>query len=124
VPGDGRLERNPQQDQERAKHAQDHQGHGDGRGLEDEKGAGPDARRSAPACRSITVVLVGGDGAVDNAVTADLVARWRRAAGVVVDVHEFPSTLHLNHDVVDPEQVGGRPSVTYPVLLRAITMRK
>ena len=44
---DGRLERNPQQDQERAKHAQDHQGNGDGCGLEDEKGAGPDALRAA-----------------------------------------------------------------------------
>ena len=44
---DGRLERNPEQDQERAKHAQDHQGDGDGRGLEDEEGAGPDARLAA-----------------------------------------------------------------------------
>ena len=43
----GRLERNPHQDQERAKHAQDHQGDGDGCGLEDEEGAGPDARRAA-----------------------------------------------------------------------------
>ena len=38
---------NPQQDQERAEHAQDHQGDGDGRGLEDEEGAGPHARGAA-----------------------------------------------------------------------------
>jgi alpha-beta hydrolase superfamily lysophospholipase len=79
-----------------------------------------DARHSAPACRSIAVVQVGGDGAVDNAVTADLVGRWSRLAGIEIAVHEFPSALHLSHDVVDPEQVGGRPPVTYPVLLRAI----
>ena len=48
---DGRLQRNPQQDQERAEHAQDHQGDGDGRGLEDEEGAGPHARR-APVRRA------------------------------------------------------------------------
>ena len=47
----GRLQRNPQQDQERAEHAQDHQGDGDGRGLEDEEGAGPDAR-GAPVRRA------------------------------------------------------------------------
>ncbi len=40
----GRFERNPQQDQERAEHAQDHEGDGDGLGLEDEEGPGPDAR--------------------------------------------------------------------------------
>ena len=33
----GGLQGNPEQDQERAKHAQDHQGDGDGRGLEDGK---------------------------------------------------------------------------------------
>ena len=48
---DGRIQGNPQQDQERAEHAQDHQGDGDGRGLEDEEGPGPDAR-GAPLRRA------------------------------------------------------------------------
>ena len=43
-PGHGGIKRDSQQDQERAEHAQDHQGDGDGRGLEDEEGAGPHAR--------------------------------------------------------------------------------
>jgi F-type H+-transporting ATPase subunit gamma len=42
----GRQPRNPHQDQERAEHAQDHQGHGDGRRLEDEEGAGAHAPRA------------------------------------------------------------------------------
>ncbi len=44
---DGGHQRDPQQDQERAEHAQDHQGHGDGRGVEDEEGAGADAPDAA-----------------------------------------------------------------------------
>ena len=44
---DGGFQRDTQQDQERAEHAQDHQGDGDGRGLEDEEGAGPHARGAA-----------------------------------------------------------------------------
>jgi hypothetical protein len=30
--------------------------------------------------------------------------------------YEFPESLRLSHDVVDPRQVGGNPAVTYPVL--------
>ena len=41
---------NPRQDQERAKHAQDHQGDGNGRCVEDAQGAGAHAR-CAPVCR-------------------------------------------------------------------------
>ena len=43
----GRYEGNPPQDQERAEHAQDHQGDGDGRGVEDAQGAGAHACRPA-----------------------------------------------------------------------------
>ncbi len=42
----GRNQGNPPQDQERAEHAQDHQGDGNGRCLEDEEGAGAHAARS------------------------------------------------------------------------------
>ena len=38
---------NPHQDQERAEHAQDHQGDGDGLRVQDEEGAGPHARRAS-----------------------------------------------------------------------------
>ena len=31
--------------------------------------------------------------------------------------YRFPAGLRLNHDVVDPEQVGGNPALTYPVLV-------
>jgi alpha-beta hydrolase superfamily lysophospholipase len=79
------------------------------------------AARAAPAARSLVMITVGGDIAADNAAAASLTRAWRaRGAREVLD-YEFPASLHLNHDVVDPEQAGGDPSVSYPVLLRYIT---
>jgi carboxylesterase len=77
------------------------------------------ARRSAPACRELVMVTIGGDPAVDNARCAELVRSWRKG-GREVTAYEFPADLRLSHDVVDPEQVGGNPAITYPVLIRLI----
>jgi len=79
-----------------------------------------EALRTAPACRSIAMVTVGGDIAVDNGLNAEVVSAWRRHGAHEVETYEFPAALHLNHDIVDPEQVGGNPAVTYPVLERLI----
>ncbi len=77
------------------------------------------ARRAAPAARAIVMVTVGGDEGVDNVANARLVREWRgRGAGVVG--YEFPAHLRLNHDIVDPEQVGGNPGLVYPVLERLV----
>ncbi len=78
------------------------------------------ARHRAPACRSIAVVTVGGDHAVDNDEVARLVGAWRSWPAVSVTTYEFPADLELSHDVVDPEQVGGNPALTYPILLELI----
>ena len=77
------------------------------------------ARRARPAAGSIVVVTVGSDKAVDNGAVARLVRRWR-ARGAAVRTFEFPARLGLNHDIVDPEQVGGNPALVYPVLLDLI----
>jgi pimeloyl-ACP methyl ester carboxylesterase len=77
------------------------------------------AVRVAPGCRSLAMVTVGGDKAVDNGLCAEVVRAWRRH-GVDVMTWEFPDSLRLNHDVIDPEQVGGNPAITYPVLSRII----
>jgi len=65
-------------------------------------------------------VTVGGDIAVDNGLCAELVDAWRRHGVRDVVTWEFPDSLKLNHDVIDPEQVGGNPAITYPVLSRLI----
>jgi hypothetical protein len=74
-----------------------------------------DARRAPPAAGSIVMITVGGDVAVDNGAVARLVRVWR-AHGAHVTSYEFPARLHLNHDIIDPEQVGGNPALVYPVL--------
>jgi carboxylesterase len=80
------------------------------------------ARRESPEVRSAEFITVGKDPAVDNGATAQLARLWERARPVVrVTRYQFPDSLRLNHDVVDPEQFGSDPARTYPVLIRAIT---
>jgi carboxylesterase len=79
-----------------------------------------DAKRARPACRSLVMITVGGDPAADNSAAAALVRAWRARGAQDVATYEFPAALHLSHDVVDPEQIGGNPALTYPVLLRFI----
>jgi carboxylesterase len=74
------------------------------------------AGRAAPAARTLVMITVGGDIAADNGTAASLVRAWRAHGAADVRTYEFPAALHLNHDVVDPEQVGGNPALTYPVL--------
>ncbi|MGH7742644.1 MAG: alpha/beta hydrolase [Candidatus Eiseniibacteriota bacterium] len=78
------------------------------------------ARRSGASCRSVVMLTVGGDMAVDNGLCAEMVRSLRAHGAHEVETHQFPAEHHLNHDVVDPEQVGGNPAITYPVLLRMI----
>ena len=82
-----------------------------------------DAARRAPASRSQVMITVGGDIAADNGAAAALVRAWRACGAREVRRYEFPAALHLNHDVVDPEQVGGNPALTYPVLMGFIAPR-
>lgn len=79
------------------------------------------AQRVAPGARSVVMVTVGGDPAADNTAAAALMSRWREHGAPELVSYEFPVALRLNHDVVDPEQVGGNPALTYPVLLRYIS---
>ena len=82
-------------------------------------GAVQAAAGHAPAgARSLVMITVGGDIAADNGQCARMVQLWRAQGDHEVLTHEFPVALHLNHDVVDPEQIGGNPALTYPVLLR------
>ena len=52
---------------------------------------------------------------MDNSAVARLVREWR-AHGARVASYEFPARLRLNHDIIDPEQVGGNPTLVYHVL--------
>lgn len=79
------------------------------------------AARFGPAARSLVMVTVGGDIAADNGAAAALVNAWREHGARELLPYEVPASRKLNHDVVDPEQVGGNPALSYPVLLRYIS---
>ena len=79
-----------------------------------------EALARAPVCRAIAVVTVGSDLAVDNHLTAEVVAAWRAHGARDIETYEFPKSLRLDHDVIDPAQPQDNPTVTYGVLMRAI----
>ncbi len=74
-----------------------------------------EASRRPPRAGSVVVVTNAGDIAVNNQVAAALESRWR-ARGARVREYEFPGSLHLGHDLVDPEQPYQRVDEVYPVL--------
>ena len=74
-----------------------------------------EAGRKSPAARSIVVITTKSDVAVDNGATAELVRRWRQHRASVIE-YQFPESLQVLHDMIDPEQVGARTNVVYPVL--------
>jgi len=75
-----------------------------------------EAPRHAPGVRSAAFIVVGGDKAVDNGKIVALANAWGSRLGGTLTMDLFPEELHLNHDIVDIEQVGGNPALTYPVL--------
>jgi len=77
------------------------------------------AQRGAPNVREAAFVTIENDKAVDNGLVEKLARRWEKTR-VRVERVRFGKALGLNHDIVDPEQVGADPAVTYPVLSRLI----
>lgn len=75
------------------------------------------AGKAPPAAGSILVVTNGGDPSVDNRVTAEVVASWREH-GADVATYEFPASLLLPHDLVDPYEQN--QLIVYPRLVDLI----
>ncbi len=80
------------------------------------------ARRAPLRARLGVVVTVEGDQAIDNAAAHRLVAAWRAKAPSRASEYQFPASLGVVHDMIDPEQVGAKTEIVYPVLLRLMGM--
>ena len=78
------------------------------------------ARRSPPAARSIVMVTNPLDQAVNRDLNSALVIRWRARAPLATETFEFPATLELGHDLIDPEQPSQHVDRVYPALLEII----
>ena len=81
---------------------------------------GEDTMRSlssqAPRAGELAVVTTLADDAVDNTRAHQLADNFR-AAGARVREHAFEARDSVVHDMLDPEQVGARIALSYPVLL-------
>jgi esterase/lipase len=74
------------------------------------------ADKRAPAARDIRVLVNAADRTVSRDAIDELAAHWS-ATGGRVSMFEFPDSLRLPHDVIDPDKLTGNTSVVYPVLL-------
>jgi len=73
----------------------------------------------APAAREILLLLNAHDHTVSRARNLELAKRWASTGGNV-RVWEFSDSLHLPHDLVDPDEPFGNIGASYPVILGLI----
>ena len=75
-----------------------------------------EAKHAAPAVSKIMVVTNPTDAVVNNELTMAIAGQWR-GHGAPVKSYEFPASLQLDHDSVDPDQPGQQVKQAYPLLL-------
>lgn len=74
------------------------------------------AGREAPGAKSIMLVTIDGDHAINNQSAREVFRAWRARADERVAHYEFPGSLELGHDLIDPLQPYQQVDVVYPVL--------
>ena len=78
-----------------------------------------DARTAAPKTKDITVITNAAEPRLDNRFTYRLVEAWRKH-GAHIETFEFPASLNLPHDLIDPGNANQNTKVSYPVIAKAI----
>ncbi len=81
-----------------------------------------DAATDAPKASWITTISNAADPAVNNAVTAQTVDRWRQHRGADIEAVTY-TDLPKNHDIIDPDNPLARTDLVYPRLLEILTRR-
>ncbi len=74
------------------------------------------ARRQAPVVRDLCLVTTALDMSVNNTMGRQLADLWQ-AHGAPVRRYEFPRSMKVFHDMIDPRNPFQRTSAVYPVLL-------
>jgi hypothetical protein len=74
-----------------------------------------DAERFSPANAEVLFLVNANDRTVKTAPVLDLARIWNRR-GTAVTVYEFPDSLALPHNIVDPINRPARTGAVYPVL--------
>ena len=74
-----------------------------------------EAERARPKAKAAIIITSRSDEGVNGELISDLARRWRRR-GTEVTTYEFPESLDVRHDMIDPEQTYQRVAITYPVI--------
>lgn len=80
------------------------------------------AQETPPAAGELVVVTNEADQAVSNIVTEAFIDIWRKD-GRDVTTYVFPNEHGLGHELIDPEEPGSDPALTYPVIVDLIEGR-
>jgi carboxylesterase len=78
------------------------------------------ARRAPPAARSVAVVTLDGDLAIDARAALAVARDWRARAPGRVTLYQFPRARGFGHDLIDPGQPYQKVAAVYPVLEKLI----
>ncbi len=79
-----------------------------------------DSRQNAPRSSSILVVTSASDFAASNALTATLVANWRKLRPQGIEEYQFPKDQKVPHDFIDPNQPDQQTAISYPKLIELL----
>ena len=74
-----------------------------------------EAEHARPKAKTAIIITSRSDEGVNGELISDLARRWRRR-GTEVTTYEFPESLDVRHDMIDPEQTYQRVAITYPVI--------
>ncbi len=75
------------------------------------------SRQTPPAAHRIVMVTNGNDTSVNNARTSQIVRQWQGQAANI-ETYEFPASLGLAHDLIDPKQPDQQIEIVYPQLIK------
>lgn len=74
----------------------------------------------SPAAGTMVVITNANDAAVDNQITAEVVAAWQQTGYASLETHEFAADLGLDHDLLDPAHPKQKIALVYPKLIELI----
>ena len=80
------------------------------------------ARRQPPAAGQILIITNGAEPSVNNELTQQLAGLWIKRAAV--SLYEFPASLNLPHDLIDPLQPDQNTRAVYPVLVDLVAQAR
>jgi esterase/lipase len=74
---------------------------------------------TAPVAHRLIVVTNSNDTSVNNQLTSEVVKHWQQHEANI-ELFEFPASLGLAHDLIDPSQPNQHPEIVYTQLIDLI----